>query len=159
MIKAMKAAVAASSILMLAACGTTSSPGMYPGSSTQAPMSTSASSASGFGVVQSIETMSRDQANRMGLGTVAGAVLGGVLGNQVGGGSGRTAATVAGAVGGAYAGNRMEQSSGSAGNAVYRVTVRMDNGAMQTVAQENIGALQTGDRVRLSNGAIVERYR
>ena len=86
-------------------------------------------------------------------------MLGGVLGNQVGSGSGRTAATVAGAVGGAYAGNRMEQGSGGNSSPVYRVTVRMDNGALQTVGQENIGALQVGDRVRLSSGTIVERYR
>jgi outer membrane lipoprotein SlyB len=81
-----------------------------------------------------------------------------VLGNQVGGGTGRTAATVAGAAGGALAGHELEK-GGQASDQVYRVNVRMDNGALQTLVQESTGGLQVGERVRVSNGVIVERLR
>jgi outer membrane lipoprotein SlyB len=37
--------------------------------------------------------------------------------------------------------------------------VRMDNGALQTLVQESTGGLQVGERVRVSNGVIVERLR
>lgn len=148
----------------LAACGTTGGTS-YGGAS--APVSTTSgatsgttSSASGTGVVQSIDMVPRQQAG-VGLGTVAGAVVGGVLGNQVGSGRGRTAATVAGAAGGALAGNTMEKNSRAAGGGdqVYRIAVRMDNGSTQTLVQENAPQVAAGDRVRLQNGAIVERLR
>ena len=42
---------------------------------------------------------------------------------------------------------------------VYRITVRMDNGAIQTLAQQNPPQVAAGDRVRLENGVIVERLR
>jgi outer membrane lipoprotein SlyB len=42
---------------------------------------------------------------------------------------------------------------------MYRVTLRMDNGAVQTLVQETAPQLQIGERVRISNGTIVERFR
>jgi outer membrane lipoprotein SlyB len=111
--------------------------------------------ASGYGTVQSIEVVQK-QGSGMGLGTAAGAVVGGLLGNQVGSGSGRTAATVAGAAGGALAGNTIERNRAGASQA-YQVTLRMDNGAVQTLMQDSAPNLQVGDRVRIVNGAIVER--
>ena len=124
--------------------------------SVQACTSATAASTSGYGVVQSIDLVPRQQAG-ISLGTVAGAVVGGVLGNQVGGGTGRTAATVAGAAGGALAGRQLEK--GQQTDQVYRVSVRMDNGAVQTLTQETTGGLQVGERVRVANGQIVERVR
>lgn len=144
--------------LTLAACGTT---GMNNSSGVAtAPAvttTTTASSASGTGVVQSIDVVPRQQAG-IGLGTVAGAAVGGLIGNQVGSGRGRTAATVAGAAGGALAGNQMEKNA-RAGDQAYRITVRMDNGSVQTLTQETAPQVAAGDRVRLENGVIVERFR
>ncbi len=157
-----KAAILASSVLALAACG--SSP-MSTTAGSSAPVTTTSSAgtttstASGYGVVQAIDVVPREQAGSgIGLGTVAGAAVGGLLGSQVGSGSGRTAATVAGAAGGALAGNAMEKNA-RASDQVYRVSVRMDNGSVQTLLQEAVPAVQAGERVRLENGAIVERFR
>lgn len=141
------------SVAALTACGSTA---QNTGSTASLPATTTASSATGYGVVQSIDIVPRQNAG-IGLGTIAGAVVGGALGNQVGGGSGRTAATVAGAAGGALAGRAMENNA-NAGE-VYRVAIQMDNGSVQTMVQETPPGLQVGERVRLSNGVIVERFR
>lgn len=117
---------------------------------------TTTSSANGYGVVQAVDIVPREKAG-IGLGTVAGAVVGGALGSQVGSGSGRTAATVAGAAGGALAGRAMERNANA--DEVYRVAIQMDNGSVQTLVQETPPGLQPGERVRLSNGVIVERFR
>ena len=153
------------SAILLAACGTpqrTSTVGSAPVTTTTSSIpttTTTTSSATGYGVVQAIDVIPREQAAGLGLGTVAGAVVGGVLGNQVGSGTGRKAATVAGAAGGALIGHQMEQNSASNTSQVYRVAVRMDNGAVQTLAQEVAPGVQVGDRVRLENGVIVARFR
>ncbi|HYD94879.1 MAG TPA: glycine zipper 2TM domain-containing protein [Noviherbaspirillum sp.] len=160
-----KLSVIGISVILLTACGTpqrtTSSAGSVPVTTTTSTIPTTTSttsSASGYGVVQAIDVIPREQAAGLGLGTVAGAVVGGVLGNQVGSGTGRKAATVAGAAGGAIVGHQMEKGAGTSGQ-VYRVAVRMDNGAVQTLAQEAAPGVQVGDRVRLENGVIVERFR
>lgn len=152
-----KVTVLGVSMLALAACGspqrttTTDTAGAVP------VTTTTTSSATGYGVVQAIDVVPREQAG-IGLGTVAGAVVGGVLGNQVGSGTGRKAATVAGAVGGGMVGHQMEKNTRAADD-VYRVSVRMDNGAVQTLVQETSPGVQVGERVRLDNGVIVERFR
>lgn len=159
---AMKSAVIGISALTLVACGSqpmsSSSGSSVPvsGTTSSVPVTSTTSSASGYGVVQAIDVVPREQAG-VGVGTVAGAVVGGVLGNQIGSGRGRTAATVAGAAGGALAGNAIGQNA-QAGQ-VYRVAVRMDNGAVQTLTQEVAPGVQVGERVRLENGVIVERFR
>ncbi|HJV73457.1 MAG TPA: glycine zipper 2TM domain-containing protein [Noviherbaspirillum sp.] len=146
------------SMLALAACGSPpSSTSANTGSSIPVTTAGTTSTATGYGVVQSIDAVPREQAG-IGLGSVAGAVVGGVLGNQVGSGRGRTAATVAGAAGGALVGHEMQKNSRASEN-VYRVSVRMDNGAMQTLTQEVQPGVQVGERVRLENGVIVERFR
>lgn len=143
--------------LALAACGTP------PGTPATVPIATTGtttpttSSASGTGTVQAIDLVSREQAG-LGMGALAGAAVGGVLGSQVGSGSGKTAATVAGVAGGALVGHEMEKRARSA-DRVYRVTVRMDDGSLQTLVQETLPQVQIGERVRLANGVIVERYR
>lgn len=148
----LKIAALGMSVFALAACGT-----QTPVASESVPVTASTtSSATGYGVVQAIDIVPRERAG-IGLGTVAGAVVGGALGSQVGSGSGRTAATVAGAAGGALAGGAMERNT-RAGE-VYRVAIQMDNGSVQTMVQETPPGLQVGERVRLSNGVIVERFR
>jgi outer membrane lipoprotein SlyB len=158
--KALKFILAGASAAVLAACGGMNPNAGYPSSSAGSVPMGSASSSSGYGVVQSIDTMGGGQGSGgTTLGTVAGAVVGGVLGNQVGSGRGRTAATVAGAAGGALAGGQMQRNSQGASAASYQVAVRMDNGAIQTLAMNAPPNVQVGDRVRISNGVIVERFR
>lgn len=139
------------SVAALSACGTTNE----TSSSASLPATSTTASASGYGVVQSITVVPRERAG-VGLGTVAGAVVGGALGNQIGHGGGRAAATVAGAAGGALAGRALEN---NAADQVYRVAIQMDNGAVQTIVQETPPGLDVGERVRLTNGVIVERFR
>lgn len=148
----MKLAALGMSLAALTACGTAD---RSLSESRPATTTATASSATGYGVVQAIDIVPREQAG-IGLGTVAGAVVGGALGNQVGSGSGRTAATVAGAAGGALAGRALEQ--GARAGEVYRVAIQMDNGSVQTMVQETPPGLRVGERVRLSNGVIVERF-
>ena len=162
----MKPACTAVMVLTLAACGTTNTMGTAS-SSESIPVTTTTtasttSSVSGYGIVQAINVVPGQQGGTgVGLGTAAGAVVGGLLGNQVGSGRGRTAATVAGAAGGALVGGQMQRNSNAAGTTsdTYQVTVRMDNGAVQTLAMNSSGGLQVGERVRLENGVIVERFR
>jgi outer membrane lipoprotein SlyB len=143
--------VVGAAMLALAACGTPTRTATGP-----VPVTATTSSATGYGVVHSVDIVPREQAG-IGLGTVAGAVVGGALGSQVGSGRGQTAATVAGAAGGALAGGAMER--GAREGEVYRVAIQMENGSIQTMTQETPPGLQVGDRVRLSNGVIVERFR
>ena len=82
-----------------------------------------------------------------------GGVLGGLLGHQIGHGSGQTAATVVGATGGAVAGNQVQQRARGR-NETFRVTVHMDNGVFETVTQDDISDLRSGDRVRVDGGRI-----
>jgi len=104
------------------------------------------------GVVERIEVIKKDEGNNL-AGTVIGGLVGGVIGHQIGGGRGQTAATIAGAAGGAVAGNQIEKHSRGA-NEVFRVTVRLDSGGYQTVTQDDIADLRTGDRVRLEGGRV-----
>lgn len=90
-----------------------------------------------------------------GVGAVAGAVVGGVLGNQVGGGTGKTLATVAGAVGGGMAGNEIEKRTRK--TTAYEVDVQMDHGIRQSFSFEQQPTWREGDKVRVSNGALVAR--
>lgn len=152
-------------IFALGGCGAMNGTTNTSASGTSAPGSVNSGSAySGYGVVQAIELVHQaTTANSgiggtgIGIGAIAGAVVGGVLGNQVGGGTGQTVATVAGAAGGAYVGNEIEKSQQQKTADAYKVTVRMDSGAYQTVTQGNNAGLRVGDRVRIDNGSV-SRY-
>jgi len=86
------------------------------------------------------------------MGSVAGGVVGGLLGNQIGRGNGRTLATVAGAVGGAFAGREVEKHVRS--DKHYEITVRFDDGRVQSFSDTQPPVWRNGDRVRLSNGQL-----
>jgi len=105
-----------------------------------------------LGTVERIEVINRDAGSNV-AGTIIGGIVGGLIGSQIGSGSGRTAATIAGAAGGAVAGNVIEGRR-RANHETFRVTVRLDNGVTQTVMQDNINDLRTGDRVRLDGNLI-----
>jgi len=104
------------------------------------------------GVVDRIEVVRKGDSNNI-AGTVIGGIVGGLIGHQIGGGSGQTAATIVGGVGGAVAGSQVQQRTRGA-NETFRVTVRYDNGAVETIRQDDIRDLRTGDRVRIEGGRI-----
>ena len=105
------------------------------------------------GIVESIRAIEVQEEHASGLGAVAGAVLGGVLGHQVGNGNGRSLATVAGAVGGGFAGNTIEKRTHT--NTVYEVRVKMENGHIRTFKPSAQPQYREGDRVHISNGAVL----
>ena len=104
------------------------------------------------GTVDRIEVIRKGDSNNI-AGTIIGGIAGGLLGHQIGGGSGQTAATIIGGVGGAVAGNQVQQRTRGA-NETFRVTVRYENGATETINQEDISDMRTGDRVRVEGGRI-----
>ena len=143
------------------------SPGMYPYPASSMPPSGSNDytqgtgslgvpvNANGYGVVQAIEVVNRQDAG-VGLGAVGGAIVGGLVGSQIGGGRGNTAATIAGAAGGALAGNAIEKQRTPQGQ-LYRVTLRLNDGSQPVYTLEYPPAYRVGDRVRVYNG-VIERY-
>ncbi len=145
-------------VLALGACGPTNNAGTRSSSSSAYPSSNNSSSAySSSGVVQSIDVVKQDTADsKIGVGTIAGALVGGIVGNQVGRGNGNTAATVIGAAGGAYAGHQIEKQNQQQID-VYKITIRMNDGAYQTVMQNTSGDLRVGDRVQI-DGGVARRY-
>ena len=116
------------------------------------PLVAMADQCSNCGKIKSIEQFTEGRSGTGG--AIAGALVGGVLGNQVGGGTGKTVATVAGAAGGAYAGKKIAENSEKT---KYRVTVRMDDGSLQTVEQSSIKGLEVGSLVKISKGKAVQR--
>lgn len=86
-------------------------------------------------------------------GAILGAVAGAVLGNQVGGGSGRDAATVLGGAAGAAVGSQVGRTN-TVTDAIYRITLRTEQGATRTYDVPATGDLRVGDRVRVENGMI-----
>ena len=108
-----------------------------------------------YGTVERMEIIRSGDSNNV-AGTIIGGIIGGVIGHQIGNGNGQTAATVVGAAGGAYVGNQVEQRRRTA-NETFRVTVRMDNGSYQTITENNISDLRTGDRVRIDGNGL-SRY-
>ena len=106
---------------------------------------------SNCGRVESVRAM-QTRAQGSGLGAAGGAVLGGLLGNQIGGGNGKKLATVVGAVGGAVVGNQVEGNMKATTS--YQVQVRMDNGGSRTFNLQNLNGYNTGDRIKVVNGAL-----
>ena len=104
------------------------------------------------GVVDRIEVIKKGDNNNI-AGTILGGIAGGLLGHQVGGGSGQTAATIVGGVGGAVAGSQIQQRTRGV-NETFRVTVRFENGATETIRQDDISNMRTGDRVRVEGGRV-----
>jgi outer membrane lipoprotein SlyB len=119
---------------------------------TAQPYANSPPPGASVGVVDKIEVIRKGEGNNV-AGTVIGGIVGGLIGHQFGGGSGQTAATIAGAAGGAVAGHEIQKRRRGS-DETYRVTVRLDSGGYQTVTQENITDLRTGDRVRVEGGRV-----
>jgi len=103
------------------------------------------------GTVESVREVS-NKGEGTGLGAVAGGVLGGLLGSQIGGGNGKKAMAVVGAAGGAFAGHEVEKRM--RGETLYEVTVRYDDGRTRTFTETQTPRVQSGDRVRTTNGQL-----
>ena len=127
----------------------------YPSQQYPSQQYPSQAQSSNVGTVERIEVIQKGDSNNI-AGTVIGGIVGGLIGSQVGQGRGSTAATIIGAAGGAYAGNQIQKRQRGP-NESFRVTVRLDNGAYQTITEDNLSDLHTGDRVRL-DGNRIYRY-
>lgn len=85
------------------------------------------------------------------IGAGAGTVVGGIAGSGVGGGRGAAVGAVVGAVAGGLAGAAIEE--GVTKRNGVEVTVKLDNGQLVAVVQEDDGTqLRPGDRVRVLSG-------
>lgn len=161
--------IAAFSVTLLSLTGVAALTGYLPGANAKQEASQSDASRKGeagkgdadkrtaacpsCGTVESVRLVER-QGSGSGLGAVAGGVAGALLGNQVGGGSGRTVMTIAGGAGGAYVGNELEKNSKR--SSAYQIRVRMADGSMRTLTQREVPNVNSGDQVRINNGAIAE---
>ena len=92
------------------------------------------------------------QGTRSGIGAAAGGIAGGVAGSGVGHGKGSTIAGVLGAVGGGIAGQAIEE--GTTRKNGVEITVRLQNGELRAIVQEETDKFVAGQKVRLltSNG-------
>lgn len=95
------------------------------------------------------------QGTRSGIGAASGAVVGGVAGSGVGHGKGSTIASVLGAVGGGVAGQAIEE--GTTRKNGVEITVRLANGELRAIVQEETDKFAPGQRVRLLTSGGVTR--
>lgn len=158
--------VAAFSVTLLSLAGVAALTGYLPGASAKqeavqgnmprnggVPGADEKALCASCGTVESVRLVER-KGSGSGVGAVAGGVAGALIGNQFGGGSGRTVMTIAGAGGGAYAGNEIEKNMNK--TSAYQIKVRMADGSLRTLSQREVPNVNSGDRVRLSNGVIAE---
>jgi len=139
--------------LILQGCAyTNSSPNVYNGVQTQREQTVR------FGTVETVRAVkiSTNNGQSSGLGAVGGAAVGAVAGSAIGSGRGSLLTGIVGGIAGAVAGNAIE--NGVAVRDGLEITVRLDNGDIRAITQENTGeTFQAGDRVRLLSGDGVTR--
>ena len=100
-----------------------------------------------MGVVESVRLV-KLEGTKSPVGTVGGAAVGGIAGSTIGSGKGSAIGAVVGAVVGGLAGAAAEE--GVTRNQGFEVTLKMDNGEMLAIVQEDGGEnFQPGERVRL----------
>lgn len=109
---------------------------------------------SNCGKVESVTSVERP-ASTTGVGAVAGGLTGALLGNQIGHGGGRTVMTIAGGAGGAYLGNQVEKNTRT--TTAYKIVVRMDNGSLRTVYQNEPPNVVIGGPVQVVGNTVVAR--
>ena len=96
--------------------------------------------------VQSVRPV-KIEGTRSGVGAVAGGAVGGIAGSTVGTGKTSNVAAVAGALGGGLAGQALEE--GVTRKNGVEITVRLDNGEMRAIVQDDSDKFFTGQKVRL----------
>jgi outer membrane lipoprotein SlyB len=108
-----------------------------------------------LGVVENVRGVALQGPNT-GAGAFGGSVLGGVAGSAIGQGYGSLAAAVGGAILGGIIGNTVEANAARAPG--VEVTIRLDNGRMLAVVQQDAGeAFRPGDRVRIVSDGYLTR--
>jgi outer membrane lipoprotein SlyB len=95
------------------------------------------------------------QGTRSGIGAAAGGIAGGVAGSGVGSGRGSAIAGVLGAVGGGVAGQAIEE--GTTRKPGVEITVRLENGELRAIVQEETDKFVAGQKVRLISSGGVTR--
>ena len=121
-----------------------------------APMPVSQAQAVQYGTIVAVHKVRLETGNgNQVAGAVVGGIAGAVVGNQFGKGSGNAVMTGAGAVGGAMLGSQM--AGGPTSRLARQWTVRLDNGAMISVIQDNV-QFRIGQHVQVvqsGNGAYL----
>ena len=102
-----------------------------------------------LGTVEFVKAV-RVEGSKSGMGAAAGGIIGGVAGSTVGGGKGSTLAALGGAIGGALVGNVTEEKITDFDG--LEITVKLDNGNVIAVVQEDDVLFAVGDRVRVLTG-------
>jgi outer membrane lipoprotein SlyB len=95
------------------------------------------------------------EGTRTPVGTVAGGAIGSIAGSGVGQGRGSSAAAVLGAVGGGLAGAAIEE--GMTRKQGVEITVRLENGELRAIVQEESDKFVAGQKVRLLTSGGVTR--
>jgi outer membrane lipoprotein SlyB len=89
------------------------------------------------------------------IGAVAGGAVGGIAGSGIGSGRGSSIAGVLGAVGGGIAGAAIEE--GVTRKQGVEITVRLENGELRAIVQEESDKFVAGQKVRLLTTGGVTR--
>lgn len=145
-IKILLAALAATAIL--AGCATSKSGDVYSRDEALREQSVR------LATVESVRPVTI-QGTRSGIGAAAGGIAGGVAGSGVGHGKGSTIAGVLGAVGGGIAGQAIEE--GTTRKNGVEITVRLQNGELRAIVQEETDKFVAGQKVRLLTSGGVTR--
>ena len=95
------------------------------------------------------------EGTRTPIGAVAGGAVGGIAGSSVGHGRGSSIAGVLGAVGGGLAGAAIEE--GATRKQGVEITVRLENGELRAIVQEESDKFVAGQKVRLLTSGGVTR--
>jgi outer membrane lipoprotein SlyB len=148
-------ATAAITALVLAGCASTSPGYSQGGGGYGSGYGAPSSSCYDCGTVTRIDTRSRGGTAPNATGAVLGGIVGAVAAREIADrntdSEGRkNTATAAGAVGGAVAGNAIQNRVQS--QAVYDVHIRMDDGRMNVVTQNDLGGIREGSYVRVAEG-------
>lgn len=112
-----------------------------------------------YGRVETVREVVRRYQGNPGAGAVAGGVIGALIGSSIGGHGhydrrgryhhhGNGAGAVVGAIGGAMVGAAASQ--GSAEERSYEVTIRYEDGGVETYTYPNASPFQVGDEVALT---------
>lgn len=99
-----------------------------------------------LGVVEFVKEV-QVEGSKSGMGAAAGGIIGGVAGSTIGGGKGSTLAALGGAIGGAVIGHVAEGKVTEFDG--LEITVKLDNGDVVAIVQENDVPFAVGDRVRV----------
>lgn len=132
--------VGALACLVLAACATRESGGLYKQGEAGREQTVR------FATVESVRKVTV-AGSRSGLGTIAGGALGGIAGSGVGEGRGAAVGAVLGGVAGAIGGEALEERATR--EEADEITVRLDSGELRAIVQKHAEDFQPGERVRL----------